>query len=70
MFEATIRTPAGEPMHVSGEVAPYDLEVLRSHVLARGAGTRVEVRLAPALRPVVLRALRGLARRGVELVLA
>ena len=69
MFHATIRTDAQEPLRLTGEVVPYDLQVLREHVLARGGrGTRVEVRLAPALRPALVRALRDLGRRGVVLV--
>jgi len=70
MFHATIRSGSEEPLRLSGEVVPYDLQVLREHVLARRARrTRVEVRLAPALRPAFLHALRDLGRRGVELVL-
>jgi len=54
---------------LSGDVVPYDLQVLREHVLARrGLPTRLEVRLAPALRPAFLRAVRDLGRRGIELV--
>jgi hypothetical protein len=69
MFHATIRSDSQGPLRVSGEVAPYDLQVLREHVLARrGRGTRVEIRLAPALREALLRALSDLGRRGVELV--
>ena len=69
MFHATIRSDSQDPMCVSGEVLPYDLQLLREHVLARGGrGTRVEVRLAPALRAAFLRALSDLGRRGVELV--
>ncbi|TMA65278.1 MAG: hypothetical protein E6J68_07905 [Deltaproteobacteria bacterium] len=70
MFHATIRSGSEEPLRLSGEVVPYDLQVLREHVLARRAQrTLVEVRLAPALRPAFLRALNDLGRRGVELVL-
>ncbi len=70
MFQAIIRTDAAEPLRLSGQVVPYDLEVLREHVLARaGRRTRVEVRLPAALRPALLRALRDIGRRGVELVL-
>ena len=70
MFHATISTQTQEPFRLSGEVVPYDLEVLREHVLARaGRGTRVEVRLPAALRPLLLRALRNLGQRGVELVI-
>jgi hypothetical protein len=70
MFHATIHSDADEPLHVSGEVAPYDLEVLREHVLARGGrAMRVEVRLPAAQHPALLRALESLSRRGVELIL-
>lgn len=71
MFYAIIRTLTTGPLRVSGEVTPYDLQVLREHILARrGRGTRVEVRLAAALVPALLSALRGLDELGVELVLA
>ena len=70
MFHATIRWGSEEPLRLSGEVVPYDLQVLREHVLARrGLRTRLEVRLAPSLRPAFLQALSDLGRRGVELVL-
>jgi hypothetical protein len=70
MFHATIHSDADEPLHLSGEVAPYDLEVLREHVLARGGrAMRVEVRLPAAQRPALLRALGNLSGRGVELIL-
>jgi hypothetical protein len=70
MFHATIQSGADEPLHLSGEVAPYDLEVLREHVLARGGrAMRVEVRLPAAHRAALLRALGNLSRRGVELIL-
>ena len=70
MFHATIHSDADEPLHLSGEVAPYDLEVLREHVLARGGrAMRVEVRLPAAQRPAFLRALGSLRWRGVELIL-
>jgi hypothetical protein len=70
MFHATIHSGADEPLHVSGEVAPYDLEVLREHVLARrGRAMRVEVRLPAGQRAALLRALGNLHRRGIELVL-
>jgi len=69
MFRATIRTGSEEPLRLSGEVVPYDLEVLREHVLARrGLRTRLEVRLAPALRPAFLHAVRDFGQRGIELV--
>jgi hypothetical protein len=70
MFHATIRLGADEPLHLSGEVAPYDLEVLREHVLARGGcAMRVEVRLPAVHRAALLRALGNLTQRGVELIL-
>jgi hypothetical protein len=70
VFRATIRGADEEPFHLSGEVVPYDLEILRQHILARGGrGTRVEVRLPAALRRAFLRALADLEWRGVELVL-
>ena len=71
MFHAVIRTPTRGPLRISGEVVPYDLQVLREHIIARrGRGTRVEVRLASARVPALLHALRGLDALGVELVLA
>ena len=70
MFHATISSDAHQPFRLSGQVVPYDLQVLRDHVLARAArGTRVEVRFPPALRATLERALRDLARRGIDLVL-
>ena len=70
MFHAVIRSETQEPLRLCGEASPYNLQVLRDHVLARRApGTRVEVRLAvPALESVLRRALRDLDRRGVTLV--
>jgi hypothetical protein len=71
MFDAVITGPAGRPLRVCGALTPYDLECLREHVLARrGRATRVEVRLAPADRAMLLRTLGDLARFGVELVVA
>lgn len=70
MFHATIRDDSSEAFRLSGRVEPYDLETLREHLLARrGRGTRVEVRLAPALRAAFLKALGDLERRGVTLVI-
>jgi hypothetical protein len=70
MFHATVHPDAGPPFRLSGQVVPYDLQVLREHVLARiGRATRVEVRSAPAHRPAVARALQDLERRGIEVVL-
>jgi hypothetical protein len=66
MFHATIHDEDRKPLCLSGGVTPYDLEVLREHVLARlRGGLRVEVRLAAALRPLVERVLRDIMRRGV-----
>lgn len=70
MFHATIDTGGSEPMRFSGQVVPYDLQVLRDHVLARrGRPTRVDVRVAAADHQTLLRALGDVGRRGVELVL-
>jgi hypothetical protein len=70
MFHATILPDSERPFRVSGEVVPYDLEVLRDHVLARcGRGMRVEVRLASGLHATLRRALGDLDRRGIELVI-
>jgi hypothetical protein len=69
MFHATIRSEAHQPFRFSGAVVPYDLEVLREHVLARaGRSTRVEVRVPLAARGAFVRALRGLDARGIVLV--
>ena len=70
MFHATIHHHQDrDPFRLSGLVEPYDLQVLREHVLARnGRGTRVEVRLPPALREAFLRALGDVERHGVTLV--
>jgi hypothetical protein len=70
VFHATIHRGADDPFHLTGQVVPYDLELLRDHLLSRGGRqTRVNVRLAAGHRPAFLRALRGLEGRGVELVL-
>lgn len=70
MFRATIQPDSARPLCVSGEVVPYDLQVLRDHVLARcRRGARVEVRLASGLHAAFRRALGDLDRRGIELVL-
>jgi len=69
MFHAVIRSAESDPLCLSGEASPYNLQVLRDHLLARrGRQTRVEVRLAPSLEPVLRRALRGLERHGVTVV--
>jgi hypothetical protein len=70
MFHATIQADADRALCISGALVPYDLQVLREHVLARARrGTRVEVRFPPALRPLLEHALRDVSRRGVVLVL-
>jgi hypothetical protein len=70
MFHAIITSETRNPLRLSGEVAPYDLQVLREHVLARcRRGTRVRIKLAPAFQEALLRALSDLGKRGVELVL-
>jgi hypothetical protein len=69
MFHATIRPDAERLLRVSGEVVPYDLQVLREHVLARcRRGARVEVRLPSRLHATLRAALADLERRGIELV--
>ena len=69
MFHATIDTGAAVPLRLSGHVVPYDLEVLREHLLAsRARVTRVDVRVTPADQDAFLAALRDVGRRGVELV--
>ena len=70
MFHATIDTGAAEPLRLSGEVVPYDLQVLREHVLARrGRVARLDVRVALADHGALLRALGDVQRRGIEIVL-
>ena len=71
MFHAAISTATGQrPFRLSGQVVPYDLQVLREHVLARaGRNTRVEVWLAAAQHGALRQALGDVERRGVVLVL-
>jgi hypothetical protein len=69
VFHATIHRGADDPFHVTGQVTPYDLEVLREHLSRTGRQTRVRVRLAAGHRPAFLRALRGLEQRGIEFLL-
>jgi len=70
MFHATILRDAGCSLRVSGEVVPYDLQVLREHVFARGTrARRLEVRLPASLHAAFVRALRDIEQRGIELVL-
>ena len=69
MFHATIRPDADRLLRVSGEVVPYDLQVLREHVLARcRRGARVEVRLPTRQHETLRAALADLDRRGIELI--
>jgi len=69
MFQATIRTAAQDAVRFSGEVSPYNVQLLREHAVRRGPGTRIEVRAASPLHPTLRRALRDLDRRGVLVVL-
>jgi hypothetical protein len=68
MFHATIRSDEHGPLRLSGEVSPYNLQTLRDHLVRRGPGTRVEVLAAPRDHSTLRRALGGLDRRGVVLV--
>ena len=66
MFHATIHEDDPKPFCIAGHVTPYDLELLRDHLIARLRTTlRVEVRLPATDHPLVDRALRPAARRGV-----
>ena len=70
MFNATITVGLERPVHLSGQVVPYDLQMLREHILARaGRGARVEVKLPPASRQAFARAFRDLANRGIDLII-
>jgi len=70
MFHATIHQDEREAIRLSGACTPYDLQLLREHVLASvGSRTRVSVRVAPDLRAEFQRAFARVARRGVTLVL-
>ena len=70
MFRAVIRSDENEQVCVSGEASPYNLQILRDHILARrGPRTRVEVGFAsPATASLVRRALRDLDRHGVTVI--
>jgi len=70
MFHAIIHSDSHEPLTLSGEASPYNLQLLREHVLRGRPGTRVEVRMPSALQPAFLRLVQELERRGVELVFA
>jgi hypothetical protein len=68
MFHATIHY-SGRSFCLSGDVVPYDLQLLREQVLARAArSTRVEVRCPEELRAAFLRVLANVEQRGVTLV--
>jgi len=69
MFKATIRSAAQDAVRISGEVSPYNVQLLRDHAVRRGPGTRVELWAASTLHSTLLRALRDLDRRGVVVVL-
>ena len=69
MFHAVIRSDAQEPLRLSGEPSPYNLQMLREYLVRCRPGTRVELRLATAFRPALRRALRDLDRLGVVVVI-
>ena len=69
MFKATIRSAAQDAVRISGEVSPYNVQLLRDHAARRGPGTRLELRAASTLHSTLLRALRDLDRHGVVVVL-
>jgi len=70
MFSATITCGVERPVHLTGEVVPYDLQVLREHILARAnRGPRVQVKLKAASRQAFARAFRDLAERGIDLII-
>lgn len=70
MFNATITCGLERPVHLSGEVVPYDLQVLREHILARASrAPRVEVKLKAASRQAFAKAFRDLAARGIDLII-
>ena len=68
MFHAVIRSDTQEPLRLCGEASPYNLQVLRDHLVRRGRGTRVELRLASTFRPALERVLRDLDRFGVLVI--
>jgi len=66
MFHAIIHDDDRKPFCISGHITPYDLGLLRDHIIARlRANLRVEVRLPATHHPLVDKALRPAARRGV-----
>ena len=70
MFSAIITCGVERPVHLSGEVVPYDLQVLREHILARAnRAPRVRVKLQAASRQAFAKAFRDLAARGIDLII-
>ena len=75
MFRAVVTAddPNGPPaLEVSGEVAPYDLQVLREHLLQlcrRRGALQVELRAARDKHAGIQARLGDLDRRGINLVL-
>jgi hypothetical protein len=74
MFLAVIRPEdqtSGAAMEMSGDVAPYDLQVLREHLLGmvrRQGAVRVRLRAALETQPRIRAELGDLDSRGVSLV--
>jgi hypothetical protein len=69
MFHATIRSAEQESLRFSGELSPYNVQLLRDYAARRRPGTRVEVRVASALQPGVRRVLAKLEQRGIRVIL-
>jgi hypothetical protein len=74
MFRAVIApldSSTQPAIEVSGEVTPYNLQVLREHLLQlsrRRGGVRVALRTKREKQPGIQAELRDLDRRGVNLV--
>lgn len=75
MFHARIRPEgdiSGAELELSGEVAPYDLETLRDHLLqmscTQGA-LLVRLRAAAETHPRIKARLAGLGQHGINLIL-
>jgi hypothetical protein len=74
MFFAVIRPEdqaSGAAMEMSGEVAPYDLQLLREHLLGmvrRRGAVHVRLRATLETEPRIRAELRDLDGRGVNLV--
>ncbi len=65
MFHAIIHDDAQKPFCIAGHITPYDLGLLRDHIIARlRTNLRVEVRLPATHHPLVNKALLPAARRG------